>query len=117
MSPWWRGSLWHQTRRSGDKVLQAAHRIGSAGAEKWRLPGHRRRCLCRYFCAERSFSAESSRRGTGGFLSADKLAPTIFGKRTPHRARSHPPAEPPSLMTRRRSRPMPFSAGGVPLRC
>ena len=26
-------------------------------------------------------------------------------------------AEPPSLMTRRRSRPMPFSAGGVPLRC
>ena len=45
-------------------VLQAAHRIGS---EKWRLLDHRRRCLCRYFCAERSFSADRPRRGTGGF--------------------------------------------------
>ncbi|MCS5969139.1 chromate transporter [Klebsiella variicola subsp. variicola] len=58
--------LWHQTRRSGDSIAGGApHRL--AGAGKWRLLGHRRRCLCRYFCAERSFSADRPRRGTGGF--------------------------------------------------
>ncbi|MCS5796560.1 chromate transporter [Klebsiella pneumoniae subsp. pneumoniae] len=58
--------LWHQTRRSGDSIAGGApHRL--AGAEKWRLLDHRRRCLCRYFCAERSFSADRPRRGTGGF--------------------------------------------------
>ena len=107
--------LWHQTRRSGDSIAGGApHRL--AGAEKWRLLGHRRRCLCRYFCAERSFSADRPRRGTGGFVSADGWRRRYSAKRTPT-VRRVTLAEPPSLMTRRRSRPMPFSAGGAPLRC
>lgn len=114
MSRWWRGFLWHQTRRGGDRAAGGApHRL--AGAEKWRLLGHRRRGLCRYFCAERSFSADRPRRGTGGFYRRTAGADDIRQSGRPPCAES--PAEPPSLMTRRRSRPMPFSAGGAPLRC
>ncbi|GKO05340.1 hypothetical protein NUKP99_27120 [Klebsiella variicola] len=48
-------------------VLQAAHRIGSRALKNGAYWAHRGRCFCRYFCAERSFSADRPRRGTGGF--------------------------------------------------
>jgi chromate transporter len=110
MSRWWRGFLWHQTRRGGDRAAGGApHRL--AGAEKWRLLGHRRRSLCRYFCAERSFSADRPAAAIVG-LSADGWRRRPSAKPTPI-VRRVSLAEPPSLMTRRRSRPTPCSAGGA----
>ncbi len=88
MSPWWRGSLWHQTRRSGDSIAGGApHRL--AGAEKWRLLDHRRRCLCRYFALNVPFPLIVLAAALVGFIGG-RLAPTIFGKADAHRAQSHP---------------------------
>ncbi len=107
------GSLWHQTRRSGAIVLQAAHRIGSRALKNGAYWAIAAAAFVAIFALNVPFPLIVLAAALVGFIGG-RLAPTIFGKADAHRAQSHL-AEPPSLMTRRRSRPMPFSAGGVPL--
>lgn len=96
-------------------VLQAAHRIGSRALKNGAYWAIAAAAFVAIFALNVPFPLIVLAAALVGFIGG-RLAPTIFGKADAHRAQSHL-AEPPSLMTRRRSRPMPFSAGGAPLRC
>lgn len=96
-------------------MLQAAHRIGSRALKNGAYWAIAAAAFVAIFALNVPFPLIVLAAALVGFIGG-RLAPTIFGKADAHRAQSHR-AEPPSLMTRRRSRPMPFSAGGAPLRC
>ena len=106
------GILWHQNPPWRRDQQQAAHRIGSRALKNGAYWAIAAAAFVAIFALNVPFPLIVLAAALVGFIGG-RLAPTIFGKADAHRAQSHR-AEPPSLMTRRRSRPMPFSAGGAP---
>lgn len=96
-------------------VLQAAHRIGSRALKNGAYWAIAAAAFVAIFALNVPFPLIVLAAALVG-LSADGWRRRHSAKRTPT-VRRVTLAEPPSLMTRRRSRPMPFSAGGAPLRC
>ena len=96
-------------------VLQAAHRIGSRALKNGAYWAIAAAAFVAIFALNVPFPLIVLAAALVGFIGG-RWRRRYSAKRTPT-VRRVTLAEPPSLMTRRRSRPMPFSAGGVPLRC